>query len=83
MASDEFRVTCKDLAGEEFEFTLTPRSTVLDVFELYSVTKGMPIDMIRLIYAGKQLTPNEDLISEHGVTEDGTVLHVVSRLRGN
>nr|CAG8513629.1 5221_t:CDS:1 [Entrophospora candida] len=59
---------------------LKPSSTVLELKNLYTERKSLPVEYQRFIYQGKQLEDNRTLTSYDIVHESN--IHLVARLKG-
>ncbi len=79
LAEDTIRITVKTLTGKNIKIDLKPSAKILDIKEAILNKEGIPVDIQRLIFSGKQL---EDIktLSAYNIVEDAT-LYLVLRLR--
>ena len=73
-------VQIKTLTGRKQSVQVDDNTLVLDLKEAIQEKEGIPVDQIRLIYAGKQLLDNNN-IAEYKI-EPGKYIHMVIQLRG-
>jgi len=74
-------LTIKTLIGRVNTLSIRGSDPISKVFDNYSSLSGVPKDMIRLIYAGRQLEQDGMTVHEAGLT-DGSMLHFVMRIGG-
>ena len=74
------KVTVRPLEGDSFTLDVFENDFVLSVKEKYGKKSNIKVDEMRFIYAGKQLE-DEERLSYYNII-DGTVIHMVMRLRG-
>ena len=72
----------KGLSGKTMTFNSVPLdSTAFDLKKKVEEKSGVPVDEIRLIYAGKQLFDDEKTLKEYNLCSDAN-LYMVLRLKG-
>ena len=72
-----FKVRVKLLSGEVFEFDVQPTMKVHQ-FKLHISSKvSVPVDRMRIVFAGKQLK-DEDTLGQH-ISESGLTVHLIAR----
>eukprot|EP01033_Poteriospumella_lacustris_P021788 gene21788-16252_t len=74
------KVFVRTLAGKTLALMVDPFADVTVLKGMIRDREGMPVDQLRLIYAGRQLEDGRSLIDQ-GVHNEAT-LHLVLRLRG-
>lgn len=74
------QIFVKSLTGKSLTFNCVPNETIESVKARIQDTEGCPVDVQRLIYAGKQLDGDRTL-AWYNVSKDCT-LHLVLMLRG-
>ena len=68
------------LSGAKTAFNFEPTDTILQIKQMLQEKEGVDVEMIKLIYGGKQLA--DDLkIQEYSITP-GSTIHMVMQLRG-
>ena len=75
------KILVKTLTGQQISINVEPKDTIKKVKEKIQSSIGIPPDQQRLIYVGRQLE-DENTISKYNI-ENGSVLHLVLRLRGS
>lgn len=80
MSNKTINFEVKTLTGKTIVLTMLNTDSISEVKSTIQDMEGIPPDQQRLIYAGKQLEDSITL-SEYFITE-GSVLHLVLRLRG-
>lgn len=78
--TERIRIFVKTLVGEITEFNIPDDTTVLELKHAYWQHEGVPVDLQRLIFAGRQLEDHRTLW-ECSMT-NATTIHLVNRLRG-
>jgi hypothetical protein len=76
------QIFVRGLTGLTKTFDVAPFSTVEYLKFLIHLNEGIPIEEMRLIYAGKQLEDGSSTFSDYNITKEST-LHLVLRLRGS
>ena len=76
----EMQVLVKTLTGKTVTLDVAVGATVVATKVALEEKTGVPVDMQRLLFAGKQLADNQ-LLSSYGFRK-GSTLHLVLRLRG-
>mmetsp|Transcript_46502 Transcript_46502/g.95107 ORF Transcript_46502/g.95107 Transcript_46502/m.95107 type:complete len:785 (+) Transcript_46502:51-2405(+) len=70
----------KTLTGKTIPLDVSPHDTVADMKRMLNKREGIPVDHMRIIYAGKQVEDARSLGS-YNIQKEST-LHLVLRLRG-
>ena len=78
----EWEIHIKSLAGKTINIRADPTETVFDVKELLQQKEGIPPDQGRLLFTGSELADDDETLEECGV-QNGSVLHLVLKLRGD
>jgi hypothetical protein len=73
-------IFCKTLTGKTIEIAVKPDFTVYDLKLLILDTEHIPVDQMRLVFAGKQLEDHLCLC-EYNIQKESTI-HIILRLRG-
>jgi len=71
----------KDFYGNTNTILGHADQTVLEFKQLLAAKIDVPVDQMRLIFAGKQLE-DERTIGSYNINKDPTTLHLVQRIRG-
>ena len=79
-AWQEYRIVVKTLTGETHEICVNDSTTVEEVKAIIQDQKGIPPDMQRLVFAGKQLVDSDRLSTVH--IQPQSTLHLILRMRG-
>ena len=75
------RIFVKSLTGRKMLVTVALEGSVFRLKQLLETTaRGVPVDVIRLIYSGKQLADDKPL--EFYNIQAGGTIHMVLQLRG-
>ena len=77
---NEIEVFVKTLNSETLACNVDPNETIEDLKNVIRDMRGIPSDQQRMIFSGKQLEDGR-LLSDYGI-HNGSVLHLVPRLRG-
>lgn len=77
---DTFQITIKGITGQSYTITCCNDDSILSIKQQLVTRLGIELDVIRLIYSGKQLT-DDQTVGGYGIENDSTV-HMVNRLRG-
>lgn len=77
---DEIEVLVKSLDGKDGSFIVNPNSTILSLKQLYSEKSGVPVDMQRVLFGGKELRDHERMC-DLGIGQKA-IFHSVLKLRG-
>ena len=75
-----YKITVKTLTGTKVIITVQKSDTVEFIKELINVILEIPVDQQRLIFEQKQLDDSRTL--DDYKIQDGSILHLVLRLRG-
>ncbi|OHS97296.1 breast cancer suppressor candidate 1,bcsc-1 [Tritrichomonas foetus] len=76
----QMEIYIKSLTGKKISLFVNPLDTVEDLKQKICDKESIPIDQQRLIFAGKQLEDENPLLN-YSIC-DGSLLHMVLRLRG-
>lgn len=79
---NSFEIVIVELTGNKTNVTCTSTTTILQIKEMIEVARGHPVDDQRFIYAGRQLS-DQMTLSDYGITEPGTRINLVRKLRGS
>ncbi len=84
-AADTIAITFKDLSCQLRSIRAHVTTPMVDIFRAYTDVAGVPpgADNQSMIYAGRQLSWEDDSTPESLGMVDGAVIHVVLRLRGD
>ena len=75
-----FSVSVHTLTGRTVMIETMSDESVLDFMTHYEAIENIPVDQMRMIFAGKQLEHNETM-GNYGIVRDSAI-HLVLRLRG-
>lgn len=77
------KVKIKTLTGKLVEITPNDGiyTTIYELKEQLQIKEGLPPDMQRLTYSGHQLD-NEYVLEHYGIT-DGSMIYLITQLRGD
>jgi len=79
-AEETMQIFVKNVAGDTFPITIPQSTTVSTLRSLVALRTNIPESELRLVYAGKHLSPRETL-SNYNITRDSTI-HMALPIRG-
>jgi hypothetical protein len=80
IAEENMQVFVKNLAGRTITLDVTPSLSITNFKTLVSLRENIPNDLLRLVFAGKQLEDHR-LLRDYNVQREST-LHLALGLRG-
>jgi len=76
-----YSIFIQPLSGKTIYIHIEPNSTIEDMKHIIEHQKGIPPEYQRLIFAGKQLENNKQILPDYNIQHDSTI-HMVITLRG-
>ncbi|KAI7823194.1 ubiquitin-related domain-containing protein [Gamsiella multidivaricata] len=76
----EMAIAMRTLTGKTIHLTCNRQDIIMDIKTMVQEMEGIPPDQQRLIFAGERLE-DEDTLEDYNIA-DGSILHLVLRLRG-
>ncbi|QSZ32915.1 hypothetical protein DSL72_002498 [Monilinia vaccinii-corymbosi] len=80
LQSQSMQIFVKVLSGDTIPITVPEDATISNLAHLLSLRTSSPSSALRLVHAGRHLSPSSTLISNN-ITRDSTI-HVAGTLRG-
>ncbi|PQE19155.1 an1-type zinc finger protein [Rutstroemia sp. NJR-2017a BBW] len=77
---ESMQIFVKNLSGDTIPITVPSNTTVSNLTHLVSLRTSTPTDSLRLVHAGRHLSPSSTLLSNN-ITRDSTV-HIAASVRG-
>jgi large subunit ribosomal protein L40e/small subunit ribosomal protein S27Ae/ubiquitin C len=71
----------KTMTGKNISMEVSEEDTVGTLKQKVLDKEGVPVDQQRLVFAGKQMDPDDATLKSYNIQENNTV-HLVMRLKG-
>ncbi|WUR02342.1 ubiquitin [Vairimorpha necatrix] len=75
------KINVKTLSGEDLEIDIDLGATVLDLKKCIELKAGISVEQQRLVYNGKLIESNGDLLKDQNL-QNRSVVHMVIAYRG-
>lgn len=75
------QIFVKNVAGNTIALSLPPSTSIATVKNLLALRTNLPLDDLRLVFAGKHLSDSDSTLADYAVSREST-LHLALPLRG-
>ncbi|KAF2237495.1 AN1-type zinc finger protein [Viridothelium virens] len=78
---ETMQIFVKDIAGQTIPLSIPPNTSIATLKSLLALRTNLPLNDLRLVYAGKHLSSTTSTLADHHIASSAT-LHLALPIRG-